>query len=180
MKRTFILFLWTLLFFSCRDEQPTYEEEFNLQQLRVKHYDLHNPILNMFKMDSTARNEYPDYYVYDVYFDENDTLQYAFYKSASYGYLLEFHYNTEGKISWAKIYPISTAWVDKGAKIRFLSYFYKDGELIVVKDTMNDELIFINGMTATIYKGLIESIGREEALDISTIRKTDYYVTQMR
>jgi len=145
----------------------------------MEHYDLHNPILNTFKLDSTARKEHPDHYVYDAYFDENDTLRYAFFNSASYGYLLEFQYNEDGKISESIVYPILIPSIHKGAKINYLNYFYRDGELAVVKDTMNDELIFIEGMTAKIYEGILKT-GRLKDFNITTVRKTDYYVEQLR
>jgi hypothetical protein len=179
VKRKMMLCLWLLLLASCGEEQPTYEEQFELRRFRVEHYDLHNPILNTFALDSLARTKHPDYYVYDAYFDEHDTLRYAFFRCDSYGFLFEFHYSVEGKVQWARIYPILTSWVDEGAEINYLSYFYKDGSLVVIKDTLNDELIFVDSMTATVYKGLLES-GGTDSLDVRQIPIEDYYVTELR
>ncbi|RMG39360.1 MAG: hypothetical protein D6732_04275, partial [Methanobacteriota archaeon] len=136
-----------------------------------KHFDLYNPILNKFKLDSLSRKSYPEHYDFDVYY-EADTLRYMFFRTESYGYLHKFFYQ-DGKLFKVKIYPILAGKVDEGAKIITNWYFYYNNELVAVRDDLNKELYFVNGDMVTIYDGILDP---GNGLKIFKKKVSDFYI----
>ena len=174
MKLKILMCIFIFLFsISCSEKQPTYEEQFELNRFKMRQYDLYNPILNTFKLDSTARKAHSDNYDFDAYYDDSDTLRYLFYRSESYGYLEEFLYEEDGRLRRVFIYSILSSWLDKGANIIFSDYYYWNGKLKIIRDDLNETFLIINEDTVTIYDGVLES--RDE-FKIEQKKISDYYI----
>lgn len=157
---------------SCGKKGPTYEEQFNLKRFELRQFDLYNPFLNNFKIAPNERLKYPDYYSFDAYFDDNDIVRYSFYRTESYGYLQEFIYNNEGKLSQVKIYSILVDSIDKGADIIMNNYYYMNGELKAFKDELNGDIFIINGDSVFMYKGIISP---SESFSVKRINPNEYF-----
>jgi hypothetical protein len=150
---------------SCGKKSPTYQEQFDLQRFKKRNFDLYNPFLNNFKIDTDERIKNPDYYSFDAYFDENRIVRYFFYRADSYGYLHEIIYNKEGKLSKVIIYPILVDSIDKGADIMVNNYFYINGELKAFKDELNGNIFVINGDYVFIYKGILAPYDKDFCIE---------------
>ncbi len=142
---------------SCSAKEPSYQEQFNLTSYRIEHFDEYNPILHTFKIDPVKRKEHPKYYDFDVYIDNNDIVQFSFYRSGSYGYLQQFIYDTRGKIVKAVIYPILADSLDKNAEIYTNQYYYIEDKLEVFADMLNGKLVLIDGNNALVYEGILST-----------------------
>jgi hypothetical protein len=156
MRYTLVLTIALMLSLpSCEMTGPTYDEQFGLSRFRVEHFDTYNPILNRFRLDPAERAEHPQYYDYDAYFDDAGELRYAFFRSGSYGYLQDFHYDDQGRLSRVEIYPILGDRVDRPMEVESRKYCYRGDELLLVRDTLNDEIFFLDGDSATVYIGVL-------------------------
>lgn len=159
IMKIFIIVIYIIFFtFSC-EENYSYQVVFKLQNYTERHYDLYNPILNTFKMDSLHREDHPNYYYFDVYYNE-DTLKFFFYRSESYGYLHQIFYNDVGLIDKIKIFPVLGNNIDKNAPIMISKYFYENKKLRIIKNMLSNELIIIDNSDASIYKGIIDTSER--------------------
>ncbi|MGD2093219.1 MAG: hypothetical protein PVH61_44070 [Candidatus Aminicenantes bacterium] len=158
---------------SCGKKVSTYQEQFNLKRFKKLNFDLYNPFLNKFKIDTNERIKNPDFFNFDAYFDENSIVRYFFYRTDSYGYLNEVIYNREGELSRIKIYPILVDSIDKGADIMFNSYYYINGELKALKDELNGNIFVINGDYVFIYKGILAPYDKDFCIE--KINPDEYY-----
>jgi len=158
---------------SCGKKSPTYQEQFDLQRFKKRNFDLYNPFLNKFKIDTDEHIKNLDYYSFDAYFDENSIVRYFFYRAESYGYLHEVIYNNEGKLSRVIIYPILVDSIDKGADIMVNNYFYINGELKVFKDELNGNIFVINGDDVFLYKGILAPYDKDFCIE--KINPDEYY-----
>jgi len=174
MRHTVVLTIGVLLSVLSCARAPTYDEAFGLSRFRVEHFDTYNPILNQHRLDPTARTEHPRYYDYDAYFDDAGVLRYAFFRSGSYGYLQDFSYNEQGRPSRVEIYPILGPRVDRSAEVHSRKYFYRGNELLLVRDTLNDELLFLEGDSATVYIGALAN-GKSE-FRVERVSVAEFYV----
>lgn len=169
-----IIIIGSILSCSYREKEIPYEEQFNLKRFKLKQFDLYNPILHEFKLDPIKRSKHPDYFDYDVYYDENDVIRYSYFRSDSYGYLQEFTYNDNMNLDIVKIYPISTAWIDRNAKVFKNKYYYFDGELKLIKDDLNNELILFINDNVFLYEGITEF--RDSQFNIKKIDPQKYFI----
>lgn len=155
MKKLIGIFFIILFIISCEEIKP-YQAVFNLYNYTEKNFDLYNPILNTFTIDSLQRKEHPNYYYFDAYYS-GDTLKFFFYRSESYGYLHQIFYNDIGLIEKIKIFPVLGNNLDGNANIIISKFFYENNKLQIIKDILSDELIFIDNSDAIIYKGIIDT-----------------------
>ena len=173
MARWFLVFNCYLVLTSCSENGVSMEDYFGLQKYNVRHYDLYNPVLNSFKIDSTARQKHPNYFLFDCYYDASDTLRYYFARSESYGYLHQMNYDTTGRAKSVKIYPILAGFLDDTEEILTTIYYYdEDGNLICVRDEFHDRIILVSGDSLTIYEGIVS--GRN-SLTISYATTPEFY-----
>jgi hypothetical protein len=174
MQHRLVLTIGVLLSVLSCAREPTYEETFALSRFRLEHFDTYNPILNQFRMDPMARAEHPEYYDYDAYFDNTGELRYAFFRSESYGFLQDFSYDDQGRLSRVEIYPILGDRIDRSTEVDERKYFYRGNVLLLVRDTLNDELLFLDGDSATVYIGVLAR-GKSE-FRVERVSVGEFYV----
>lgn len=173
--RIYFIPFFIILGFSlfCSDKKITFEEQFDLNRFKLQQFDFYNPILNTFKLDPIERKKHPDYYYFDAYFDDDDRVRYSFYRSGSYGYLQEFIYTNDGRVSKVRIYPILVNSIDKNAEILTNEYYYINGNLKAFRDELNRELILINEDSVFLYKGILSS---PNPFCIKKINPNEYFI----
>jgi hypothetical protein len=167
-----ILLLTGVAGLACGKGRVSYRDQFALSQFRMEPSDFYNPLTDAFKVDPTARNERPQHHAYDVYSDSAGRRRFAFFRSESYGYLMEFAYGSDERLEKIVCHPILAESVDTHATVVVIRYFYTDGRLHVVRDELNDELITLEGGSAVVYQGVLNAT---RSFTVRRIRPADYF-----
>ena len=149
----FLIYLFTL--FSCSNQSKYYKDVFNLSSYQEINYDLYNPILNELKVEN--ENNKPDSsFSFTGYF-KNNKLQFLLYRSESYGYLFKLNYNNDNKLRTTDIYPLLNYELTNDNSISRILYYYKDNELRIIKNELEDKIIFLENNELNIYEGLLNT-----------------------
>ncbi|PID57948.1 MAG: hypothetical protein CR986_08510 [Ignavibacteriae bacterium] len=170
MKHKLIYFAIILVSFSCLDENLYYKDYFNLHSYDQIQFDQYNPVLNKIKIDGTETKKDTNYF-YTGYFS-NDTLLYILCKYDSYNYLGKLKYNENGDLQNISMYPLLVLDYDKNAEIEMITYYYKNGDLKIIKNEFEDKMIFVDSDSIVIYNDLINT----SEYTVQKRSKDEYYI----
>lgn len=172
--RIFLLNLM-IIFHTCNNKRniELYGSHFNLAQYSIQKFDLYNPFLHDFINDSIARKEHPSHYNYDVYYTETGCAKYSYYRSESYGYLMEFKYHKNNKIKETIIYPFLANKLAENENIISNKYFYVNNKLNIYIDELNGLFAIIEDDSVRIYQGTLSS---SSSFSIQKKKISDYNI----
>jgi hypothetical protein len=170
--RAGILLVATVAVVVCGRRPVNYRDQFGLSQFPMEPSDFYNPLTHTFKVSPSTRQEHPQYQAYDVYSDSRGRRRYAFFRSESYGYLMEFVYGPQERLEKIICRPILAESVDTRGTIVPILYFYADGRLRAVRDELNDELIALDEGSAVVYQGVVNAT---RSFAVRRIVPADYF-----
>ena len=169
-----IVVLFSLMLVSCSTRGESYEDHFNLDRYEKREYDLFNPILRLFSLDSleALRKGNIEYFKYDAYY-EGDTLRYFFERVESYGYLNKLSYRRNGKVGWIIAHPVLAGKLHRVPEdIRTIHFFYRKDSLFAIRDELRGYILFIEGDSAVVHRGIL---GHQEELTSRRVSIKNFY-----